>query len=267
MSDKKRSPASFDQQAKNYNSRAGLSEDLCKLIAGTIEQAVGLNESDVIFELGCGTGQIGSALDKLPSQYCGVDLSAGMLEEFGNHHPDIQGTLTQADGREPWPIENNSVNLIFASRALHWIDVNHIVSEAFRVKDNNKAYLLVGRIEGSKNSWEKQLRKHMHKLLCDNGLTPLDGQKHIKILREALLAVGCEAIEPITVSTWHTKRDLKSVIQNWRGKDGLAGAQPSASLKNSILNELQEWAEGHFDTPLPTRSERSYVIYGFKLTS
>lgn len=263
----KEAVASFDQQAKNYNARAGLSEELCQSIAKSIVAVTDLSSNDLIFELGCGTGQIGGQLDKLMCQYHGIDLSEGMLQEFRDNHSNINGVLAKSDGRDAWPVDDNTVKVIFASRALHWIHVDHIVQEANRVKENNQSYLLVGRIEGEKNSWEKQLRKRMHTLLRDKGLTPLDGQQHIKRLREALLVKGCEVVEPQTVSTWKTTRNLDRVIQDWRKKDGLAGTQPTKLVKDSILMDLQQWAEEHFDAPLPVYSERKYVIHGFKLTA
>lgn len=263
LEDARRAP--FDQQAKTYEKRAGLSKPVCVSIAETINNICALSPDDVVLEIGCGTGQIGGLLDKLPSQYVGFDVSAGMLNQFRLTFPDKQGALIHADGRKMWPLANNQAKVIFASRALHWINIEHIVKEAYRVTQKNKGYLLVGRIERSLNCWEKQLRKQLHKLLRENGLQPLDGQQHLKQLTQALTVKGAQALEPISVYTWKSNRDVLSAIQNWKEKEGLSGTLPSSELKRSVLFQLQQWAEENFGVPLPSGTEQSYIIYGFKI--
>lgn len=264
MQDINGSSASFDQQSKAYDKRAGLNELLCNSIAESIREASNLAQHDCLVEIGCGTGQIGRQLDRL-SSYSGFDISSGMLDQFKCNYPNFKGTAFQADGKLPWLFEDNSVKVTFSSRALHWLDVDHVVKEAYRVSNYNDGYLFVGRIERFADCWEKDVRKHMHHLLRENGLFPLDGQKHLKKLKVALVKKGAKVIDPIEVGSWQSTRDVNRVINNWANKNGLAGTEVPDELKNSILQELLKWAEKKYGTPLPAGTMRRYMIYGFKL--
>lgn len=257
-------PAPFDQQSKVYDKRAGLDEFLCKSIAGSIRDVSHLLHNDRLVEIGCGTGQIGSQLDRL-SNYSGFDISSGMLDQFSAKYPDLKGSIFRSDGKLPWLFEDNSVKVVFSSRALHWLDVDHVVKETYRVSSPSEAYLFVGRIERSPDCWEKSIRKHMHKLLKENRILPLDGQKNLEKVRVALMERGATVVDPIEVGSWRSSLNMNSVIKNWADKNGLAGKEVPDQLKNHILSELLKWAEKKYGTPSPSGTMRHYMIYGFKL--
>src|SRR6478609_9154678 len=77
-----RPSGSFDDQALHYDERAGLPSDVGDLVARSIVRHAGAGPSDLVLELGAGTGEIGAHLARLPVRYVGVDSSATMLERF-----------------------------------------------------------------------------------------------------------------------------------------------------------------------------------------
>lgn len=151
-----------------YDKRAELDEFLCESIAGSISDVSYLRHNDRLVEIGCGTVQIGSQLHRL-SNYSGFHTSLGMLDQFNAKYPDLNGSIFRSDGNLPWLFEDNSVKVIFSSRALHWLDVDHVVKETYRVSKPREAYLFVGRIERSPDFWGKTFAN-----ICINRRTKIE---------------------------------------------------------------------------------------------
>lgn len=255
---------SFDGQSAFYNSRTGFSQELCVSIANTL---VSLTHDLIhrnIIEIGCGTGQIGYELGKLADSYLGLDMSLGMLGEFEKNYPDLRGAVKQTDAREMWPIVDHSNHIVFSSRALHWLDVEHVVSECYRVTAKENGYLFVGRIERPKDCWQRKLRSKLHQVLREQGYEPRDGQGHLRRLRDVLIQHSAIVLEPVIVQSWQSHDTLEKVIENWANKDGLAGTLPPPELKASILADLKKWGEESLINP--SCALRSYTLHGFKLT-
>lgn len=255
---------SFDDQSAFYNKRTGFSRDLCVSIVDAVAALTDDLASRHILEIGCGTGQIGYDLARLADGYLGLDMSVGMLGEFKKSYPDLRGSIKQSDAREAWPVADHSHDIVFSSRALHWLDVTHVVSECYRVLAKNNGYLFVGRIERPKECWQRQLRRKLHRVLRENDHEPRDGQGHLRGLRDALQQRGATVLEPVIVQRWQSHDTLETVIENWAGKDGLAGTLPPSELKTSILAELKAWGEDNLVNP--SSAGRSYTLHGFKLT-
>ncbi len=255
---------SFDDQAVQYNKRTGFSKSLCLSVANAVYSLTSELTLRRVVEIGCGTGQIGSELHQISDTYVGLDVSEGMLNEFRQHYPYLNEAIRWADGRNAWPVETNSTNIVFSSRALHWLDIDHAVKESYRVGYDGLAYLIVGRIERSKGSLQRKLRKQLHGLLLDNGLEPRDGQQHLKRLRAKLVNNKATVLEPVIASAWQDSVKLEKLIGNWSDKEGLAGTLLPVELKNSILKELKQWAKQNLDETEVT--QHSYTLYGFKLT-
>ena len=84
-----------------------------------------------VLEVGCGTGKNTKWLLQ-HSRVTGIDFSSEMLKRCKTVAPDAQ--LHQADLNEPWPIENQQVNLVLFSLVLEHIeDLDHIAWETARV--------------------------------------------------------------------------------------------------------------------------------------
>jgi ABC-2 type transport system permease protein len=86
---------SYDEQACNYDARAGLGIPVCRAVAGHISGLVGGGR---LIERGCGTGEIGQHL--VGESYTGFDRSAAMLREFRERCPGAD--LVVADGTVDW---------------------------------------------------------------------------------------------------------------------------------------------------------------------
>ena len=84
-----------------------------------------------VLEVGCGTGKNTKWLLQY-SRVTGIDFTSEMLKRCKAVAPDAQ--LHQADLHEPWPIENQQVNLVLFNLVLEHIeDLNHIARETARV--------------------------------------------------------------------------------------------------------------------------------------
>lgn len=280
--------ANYDLQAHNFDHRTGLLDITCKRVVAGVESLYGSGAAANVFEVGCGTGQLGIALANTFEQYTGMDISPEMLKQFKLAYRQ-QATTTssssvpsslamlQADGNKVWPVADNSANIIFSSRASHWLGVAHIVAEVSRVAAAGESILIVGRVERAADGWESQLRRHCHELVRQNGLKPRNGERHLKRLLQYYNQApqgpqtderfGVQVLEPKIADRWYQKRTLQQSLDDWAGKSGLAGTDPSSKLKSNILTDLKAWALEKYEGNLPTETERHYVLYGIKIFS
>lgn len=280
--------ANYDVQAPNFDHRTGLLPITCERVVAGVQALSGYGADAHVFEVGCGTGQLGIALANSFKQYTGMDISPEMLKQFkqasqqettatpSNDMPSPL-CLLQADGNKVWPVPDNSANIIFSSRAIHWLGIEHIVAEVFRVAAAGESILIIGRVERAADGWESQLRRHCHTLLKQNGLKPRNGERHLKRLLEHYnqapqgqqsdKRIGVQVLEPKIADRWFQKRTLQQSLDDWAGKPGLAGTEPLSKIKNDILAELKSWAIEKYDGNLPSETERHYVLYGIKIMS
>src|SRR5262249_44340154 len=101
-----------------------------------------------------GTGQIGQWLAHESVRYVGFDLSPGMVHLFQRRLAcwGAARTLLVADGDQGWPVREASARVIFSSRALHLLPLNHVVAESLRVARPKGAMLIVGRVRRASSS-------------------------------------------------------------------------------------------------------------------
>lgn len=135
----------YDQQASVFDQRVGLSLPRCKQVVATIEQLCGFNQQATLIEMGCGTGELGLLLAAQFDHYIGMDLSLAMLKQYKSHDQSDSIPLIQADGNATWPVANQQADIIFSSRAIHWIDPKHTVNEIYRIANKNHALFMVFR--------------------------------------------------------------------------------------------------------------------------
>src|SRR5262249_1659069 len=155
---------SFDEQAVSFDRRAGLPDAVCAAIAREVLALARAGATDLVLEIGAGTGQIGYHLCTGPARYLGFDASAAMLQVFGRRCRDggRAASLLHADGRRRWPVDDGAARAIFGSRALHLLPVEHLVDEALRTAAPRGAALIVGRVQRSPDSLRSVLRRQMH---------------------------------------------------------------------------------------------------------
>lgn len=260
---------SFDSQAESFDSRTGLTEEVCHNVVRAIETFPFLNSQTAILEMGAGTGEIGLHLSALPHPYLGMDLSLPMLKIFKNrfvHEVDPNSRLIHADGNQPWPVRDHSIQIFFSSRTLHLLSLPHVVKEFFRVSCKQGSLLLMGSIKREKSSVKTQMRRQMQKLLKEEGIEGRSGKHYRSELLTACCAEGAEAIEPHTVGHWEVSQTPQDSLDSWASKPGLAGIDVPLELKDRVLKQLESWALDHFgDLTLGQTSTEKYRLEGIWL--
>ena len=258
----------FDEQAKTFETRTGLSEPTCQAIVKTALDLAEIQAGDRVVEVGAGTGQIGQWFASESVNYLGFDLSEPMLAEFRQHldQPRENFHIVQGDANQHWPVADGTANLIFSSRTLHLLNLEHVVQESWRIAQPERAVVLMGNVQRQKNSVKNQMRDQMQNLLAQK---TLQGRKKNQLMRQLIdlfTQRGAQVIEPIVVSRWHVANTPRQSLESWRGKANLAGIELTEGLKQDVLDRLQVWAEATFGgLDQPIESEETYVLQGVRL--
>ena len=260
----------FDDQAASFESRAGLPAELCPLIAEAVLESGEVNRSDVVLEIGPGTGQIGIWIARA-ADYVGLDLSAGMLAEFDRRLKGAQAPATlliRADAHGSWPLADGLAKLIFSSRALHLLPAEHVASEVFRTAAPGGATLVVGRVVRDRTSVRSLMAREMMQRLRSRGFEAHQGEHETKKLAEACHQRGGAVLERATVASWTVSSSPRQSIDSWRLLRGLGGTPVPEPIRESILSELEAWAEERFGG-LDAQSEsiESYVLRPVRIPS
>jgi ubiquinone/menaquinone biosynthesis C-methylase UbiE len=261
-------PAPFDSQAATYDRRAGLPEQHCAAVAQAVLRLAEAMPGDLVFEVGAGTGMLGTWLARPPLRYVGVDLSYGMLTAF-RRRLYCQGDtplMLQADGNHPWPLADGSVRIIFSSRALHLLDLAHVVAESCRVAKTAGASLIIGRIQRSVGSLPIIMQQAMQRLLRQHGFSGHAGEQHQRQLLEAFTQRGATVLDSLVVARWTVARTPGQSIEAWQSKPGLGGLDLSPVVKRTVLDDLRSWAQSTFgDLHHKVIYEEAYVLQGVRL--
>lgn len=259
-----RAPELFDAQAALFEQRAGLPTPVCEAIASAVLKLAGLRPGDTIIEVGPGTGQIGQWLAAGDMRYVGLDLSAGMLKEFRRR---LSGRASQqaiilADANQSWPVKCGAARAIFSSRAVHLLDQEHIASEVFRVAGGDgRAMFLIGRVEREADSIRARMARAMNERLLLHGIEGRGGASQKRKLFDALQRRGAEKLEPQVVARWKVSASPRQSINSWRSLASLGGVRVAAAVRDRILTELEDWANGEFGSlDQQHESEEMYVL-------
>jgi ubiquinone/menaquinone biosynthesis C-methylase UbiE len=257
---------SFDEQAGSFEQRAGLPAGVAEVVAAELVRLGALGASDVLLEIGAGTGQIGLALSRHPLCYVGFDASGAMLEVFKRRAAGRRVSLIHSDADNEWPIGDRSVKAVFSSRAIHLLRPGHVVREVFRVSVPAGAVLVLGRVQRDKDSLRSRLRQEMRRCLHELGYQAGEGrQKEHKIL-DACVNRGAAALQCSIAARWNVEDSAAQVLASWREKSGLAGLNLPEGVKEQTLSQLAEWARenlGSLDAAQP--AEESYILESVRL--
>jgi ubiquinone/menaquinone biosynthesis C-methylase UbiE len=260
----------FDEQAASFDQRAGLPLEVCDSVARELVRFARLAPTDLVLEVGVGTGQIGAALSCFPLRYVGFDASSEMLDAFKRRvsKTDRSSLLLHADGNDRWPVDDGSVKLVFSSRAMHLLHVDHAVEEVFRVALPNGALLVLGRAQREKDSLRARLRREMRDHLRQLGYPSREGQQTEREILDACVRRGAALFERRAVATWPVQCSAAETLASWRKKSGLAGLELAAEVKEAVLSHLAVWAENTFGSLEAVQSaEERYVLEGVRIPS
>ena len=262
-------PATFDAQAATFDRRAGFSEQHCQAIAQAVLTLAAAMPGDLVFEIGAGTGMLGTWLARPLLRYVGLDLSRAMLAAFHRRlsSPSPMSLLLQADGAHRWPLADGAVRVIFSSRAVHLLDLVHVVNESFRVAQPDGASLIIGRIQRSPGSLPTMLQQAMQRLLRQQGFSSHAGEQHQRQLLATFMQRGGTVLEPVVVVRRTVTRTPWQSIEAWQSKPGLAGLDVPPVVQRAVLDELRSWAQSVFgDLHREVSCEEAYVLQGVGLS-
>ena len=260
---------SYDQQARGFDARAGLSDSIAREVAETVLRCGVRDSRGSVLEIGVGTGEIGRWLCLRDRRYIGIDSSSAMLDEFRARMPDTElAKLICADANEPWPVDTDSVRLIFGSRVFHLLNVEHVLAEISRVIDRQGATLLLGKVLRCKDSIKALMRNKMRELLLEHGAEPRQADEKRRQLLEQSLTLGGIRVEPLEAASWQARNRPVDSIQAWRNKRSMGGITPSAEIKEDILARLAKWAAETFgDLEREFVTEEKYVLEGTRFSA
>jgi ubiquinone/menaquinone biosynthesis C-methylase UbiE len=121
----------YTDWSATYDSDRNLTRDLDQRVAG---QILGPLRCRSILELGCGTGKNTAMLAEIGEQVRAFDFSLGMIEKAREKVARSNVTFAMADITRPWPVADQSIDLIACDLVLeHVSDLSIIFSEAARV--------------------------------------------------------------------------------------------------------------------------------------
>jgi hypothetical protein len=155
---------------------------------------------------------------------------------------------------------------IFSSRALHWLDLAHVVGESYRVARPDGARLIVGRIQRPPDSLPAVLQQALQRVLRQRGFSARAGEPHQRQLLAALARRGAAVLAPVIVARWTVTRTPWQSIAAWQSKQGLAGLEVSPAVQRDILDELCQWAQASCgDLHREVSCEEAYGLQGVSL--
>ncbi|MFT5049251.1 MAG: SAM-dependent methyltransferase [Chlamydiales bacterium] len=251
---------SFDHQAGAFERRTGVPQEAARRTARDLVEALLPSPTDLLLDMGAGSGELGCFLAVSAPNYVGVDLSLPMLRAFQGKHSHTPFPLVQADADCPWPLRDGSVRAVLFSRSAHLMDLPHLLRELRRVAHPDGAWVVTGRVERDPMSMRSRLREQMLTLLAERlpdsrgvarrgaGPSAGRGRRRAQELEAALVETGAEVESPRVGGRWFVEDSLAGVLEDWRSKSGLAGRDVDAAVKHEVLSALEAWGEARFGT-------------------
>lgn len=253
---------SFDAQAARFDERAGVPDDACRRVAEAVVTIVGSDAT--LLEIGAGTGAIGYELCRLLPGYRALDVSARMLEIFAQRLGSDE-RLVVGDAGQRWPARDGSLTAVFGSRALHLIDMEHVIGELHRSLVPG-GVLLAGRVERDPDDPRELLRAEMRRRLAE--LIPDARPRRRRGLVAALVERGAEPLARREVADWATRWTPRQVLDAWSRRQPLSGVALGSEARQTLLCGLERWAKDHLgglDVPFDSRS--TYTLAGARLSA
>ncbi len=91
--------------------------------AKRIAAAASVRPSDVVLEIGCGTGRVGVHLAPLCARWIGADVSSGMLRHAGRAMAHLRNaTFVEISGYSLAPVASESVDVVYCTGVFMHLD-------------------------------------------------------------------------------------------------------------------------------------------------
>jgi len=256
------SPTPFDAQAPEFDRRVGLPETGCRAIAAAVVALGRAGTGDLVVEIGAGTGMIGRWFLDHPVRYVGLDLSRGMLEVFRRRIGAARAGLVQADGAQAWPLPDGVARIVFGSRAIHLLPLEHVVEEVRRVLGIGGICVL-GWVERRPESVKAQMSREMQRRLRERGFAARSAGS--RRFLDACQARGSEVLERVVVMRWPVRHTPRQSLEDWGSKAGLGGLVLPPGVQEEVLREMADWAVATFGgLDAAVDAEESYVLEGVR---
>jgi SAM-dependent methyltransferase len=200
-------------------------------------------------------------------RYVGFDSSAAMLAVFRERiEPPACAELHVADGDGRWPVDDGVAALVFASRAIHHLDSDHVAAETLRVLRPSGGVLAIGRVRRPRDSVKAAMRREMRRLLEAEGVAGRSADAAAGAVFAALERHGAHRLDPIVAARWTVHHSPAESIAAWEAKDGLAGADVAPGLKARVLDHVRQRAIERFGDPVaPLPQEEWFEIASVRL--
>ena len=254
----------FNLRAGSFDQRAGLPREVCQKIAETVMTLGRMRSQNRLLELGAGTGQIGVWFEGV--RYIGLDISREMLTLFQRRMGNgCARALVLGDGNYPWPLADGATHVVFSSRTIHWLKVEHLARELLRVASPEGATFFIGRVRRQKGSVISRMRSQMRRILRKRGFVGRDGEvSHHRII-EVCCEQGASVLEPMVVARWVVTNTPAQSLCSWEQNSGLAGLDPPTEVKREVLETLRIWSERTFGSiHTEVQSEECYILEGVR---
>ena len=149
---------------------------------------------------------------------------------------------------------------------IHHLNLQHFVEETQRVCRPGGSPVL-GRVTRDPESLPSRLQRYKRTLLEEHGLSIGGGEKAVREVLDACVAIGATALPPATVARWTRSATPRQLLDAWEGKAQLTssaeGNGMSAEQRAATVNALTDWARAEFgDLDQVHEFTQDYVLQG-----
>jgi ubiquinone/menaquinone biosynthesis C-methylase UbiE len=121
----------YTDWSATYDQDRNLTRDLDEIVA---RETLANLRCNSILEIGCGTGKNTALLARISRNVLAMDFSEGMIEKARQKISLENVTFAVANLTRPWPVENQSFDLVACNLVLeHISDLSFVFAQAFRV--------------------------------------------------------------------------------------------------------------------------------------